>query len=105
MKTYKIIILLAIGLTLVSCNDWLDVEPNTEMDRNELFKNEAGFADAMSGIYVNMASDTLYGKNMTWYMMELMGGGAVSAWGENSNIQNFSFQPKADYGPCAKVRG
>ncbi len=97
MKTYKIIILLAIGLTLVSCNDWLDVEPNTEMDRNELFKNEAGFADAMSGIYVNMASDTLYGKNMTWYMMELMGGGAVSAWGENSNIQNFSFQPKADY--------
>ena len=56
---------LTIGLT--SCNDWLDVTPSTEVDRNELFSNEAGFADAMAGVYNTLTTDSLYGKNLTCY--------------------------------------
>ena len=38
------------ALFTTSCNDWLDVEPSTEVDRNALFQNEAGFADARKTI-------------------------------------------------------
>lgn len=89
-------ILCFVGL-LTSCNDWLEVEPDTETDKNSLLSNEAGFADALSGIYVNMISENLYGKNMTWYMLELMGGGAVSMYGNNTSLQMFYFHPKYDY--------
>lgn len=79
--------------SLTSCNDWLDVEPDTETDKSSLLSNEAGFADAVSGIYVNMISDNLYGKNMSWYMLELMGGGAITMYGENTSLQTFYFHP------------
>ena len=82
---------------LTSCNDWLDVEPTTEMDRNDLFSNEAGFADAMSGIYTILNSDALYGKNMTWYLLEMMGGGAYAGSGLNSYIMQYYFHPNTPY--------
>lgn len=91
----KLILTVLIGSLFCSCNDWLDVEPNTEMDRNDLFKDEAGFADAMSGIYVNLTNNNLYGKNLTWYMLELMGGGATYAY--NSSFANFAFHKNASY--------
>lgn len=84
-------------LGLSGCNDWLDVEPSTEVDKNALFKNEDGFADAMSGIYSNMTSDNLYGKNLTWYALELMGGGATAAYGNNASIMGFCFQKNSEY--------
>lgn len=83
-------------LSISSCNDWLDVEPSTEVDKNAMFKNEDGFADAMSGVYSNMTSDNLYGKNLTWYALELMGGGATCAWGNNANIMGYYFQENTE---------
>lgn len=97
MKIYKLLATLAVACTMTSCNDWLDVEPNTEMDRNALFQNEAGFADAMSGVYVNMISDELYGKTLTWHMLEIIGGGARVMTGENANLMGFSFHPDGEY--------
>jgi len=94
---YNIMCAVCAMVCLTACNDWLDVEPDTETDKNSLLSNEAGFADAMSGIYTNMISDNLYGKSLTWYFVELMGGGAVSMYGNNTNVQMFSFHPDADY--------
>lgn len=97
---YKIRTILAASCLLLgmsSCNDWLDVEPSTEVDKGAMFKNEDGFADAMAGVYSNMTSDNLYGKNLTWYAVELMGGGATCMFGNNANYMSFSFQPNAGY--------
>lgn len=80
-----------------SCNDWLDVEPTTEMDREDLFKDEAGFADAISGVYTIMSKDALYGKNMTWYLLEMMGGGGYAGSGLNSYIEQYYFHPNTPY--------
>lgn len=85
----------AITATTASCNDWLDVEPSTETDRSQLFANEDGFADAMAGIYVNMCGNDLYGKSLTWYGVELMGGSAKTMYGTNGNYMQFSFHPDA----------
>lgn len=95
IKTILVASCLLLGMS--SCNDWLDVEPSTEVDKNALFKNEDGFADAMSGVYSNMTSDNLYGKNLTWYALELMGGGATCMFGNNTSYMQFSFQPNSDY--------
>lgn len=59
-----------------------------------LFKNEAGFADAVTGVYTDMISDDTYGKNLTWRGVELMGGGGFAYFGETANYQGFYFQPK-----------
>lgn len=85
------------ALAMSSCNDWLDVEPSTEVDKNALFSNEDGYADAMAGVYTNMTSDNLYGKNLTWYGLELMGGGATCMFGNNANYLGYYFHPQSDY--------
>lgn len=95
-KITTIISTMALALCLTSCNDYLDVVPDTETDRNQLLNTESGFAEAMSGIYLNMTSNELYGKNMTWYMLELMGGNATCMYGNNANYMSFSFHPDAD---------
>ena len=38
-------------IVLTSCNDWLDVEPETSVDEKKLFSTEQGFKDAMAGNY------------------------------------------------------
>lgn len=96
-KMIKMTVLAAcLAGSLASCNDWLDVTPSTEVDRDELFSNEAGFADALAGVYTTMSSDSLYGKNLTWYGVELMGGGATAMYGNNTSYMSFSFHPDAD---------
>lgn len=86
-----------VALSMSSCNDWLDVEASTEVDKSAMFKNEDGYADAMAGVYVNMTSDNLYGKALTWYGLELMGGGGTCMYGNNANYMSFAFQQNSDY--------
>lgn len=97
MKLYKILCLTAIAGLLTSCNEWLTVEPDTEFDQSKLLSNEAGYADAMSGIYTKMISNNLYGGNMTWHLLELMGGGTKVLYGDNESCQGFYFHPKSEY--------
>ena len=33
---------------LVSCNDWLDVKPETEMTLEEMYADQQGFQDALT---------------------------------------------------------
>lgn len=99
MKTNILNIALALTLALgaTSCNDWLDVEPSVEMDREELLQNEDGFADAMSGIYLNMGSDQLYGKNLTWWFMELIGGSAMAGSSGTNILAQYPFNKNTPY--------
>lgn len=97
MKLYKILCLTAIAGLLTSCNEWLTVEPDTEFDQSKLLSNEAGYADAMSGIYTKMISNNLYGGNTTWHLLELMGGGTKVLYGDNESCQGFYFHPKSEY--------
>lgn len=96
-KIFNIALALTLGLGATSCNDWLDVEPSVEMDREQLFENEDGFADAMSGIYVNMGADQLYGKNLTWWFMELIGGTAQAGSSLTNIIAQYPFHKDTPY--------
>ena len=63
----KIIGLFLIGtLTFTSCESWLDVTPKVNVEEEDLFKNEQGFKEALTGIYIKMSETPLYGREMTY---------------------------------------
>ena len=47
----KDVILLLLVFLTVSCNDWLDIEPKSQIDKDKLFSDETGFQNALNGIY------------------------------------------------------
>lgn len=74
MKTRTILYTLSASvlLSLTSCSDWLDTGSSTQIRGDELLKTEAGFLDALTGIYINMSSASMYGKNMTSYVVDML---------------------------------
>lgn len=68
----NIIYLLFGVLTLSSCSDWLDVQPKTNVEESELFKNEQGFKEALTGVYIGLADDVLYGQNLTYGFLDFL---------------------------------
>ena len=63
----------ASSLLLSSCEKWLDVTPPSEMRAEEHYSTVLGFQQTLTGCYISMTNDNAYGKNLTWYAVELMG--------------------------------
>lgn len=80
-KRYLIGLLAGFLLLDAGCNDWLDVNPRTEMKEEDVYQNEKGFKNVMNGIYIQLASSSLYGKNTTYYVPDLLAG----YWYKTSN--------------------
>ena len=75
MKIYKSILCCAIaGLSFSSCNDWLDVQPETESKEENLFSEYRGFRSALTGCYMAMADDDAYGMRLTMTNIESLAG-------------------------------
>lgn len=74
-RTTLIIGILALGAVFSSCKKFLDVEPKTNLSEEQLFTSEPGFQQALSGVYGQMASNSLYGDNLSM--------GFVSALAQN----------------------
>lgn len=68
----KILSIVLLMLTLTSCKKFLDVKPESEIDKNELFTTEAGFKEALNGLYLHCAGNQLYGGYMTFSMLDIM---------------------------------
>ena len=58
------------ALSLASCDDWLDVSPNTDVPAKELFTTENGFKSALAGLYITMTEENTYGKNLSFGLVE-----------------------------------
>ncbi|WP_256004640.1 RagB/SusD family nutrient uptake outer membrane protein [Pedobacter deserti] len=65
---YSIIVLLAFS----SCKKFLDVQPESDVSKEDLFTTEDGFKEALNGVY-NLASEmSLYGGNLTFSNHDIM---------------------------------
>ncbi|MCD0490487.1 RagB/SusD family nutrient uptake outer membrane protein [Pedobacter sp. MC2016-14] len=71
MKKY--IYIIAILLAFTSCKKFLDVKPQSEIDKNELFSTENGFKEALNGVYNHCAGQYLYGGYLTFSSLDIMG--------------------------------
>jgi hypothetical protein len=65
MKNLTIVLILFTALSTLSCSKWLDIQPESEIDKSVLFSTEDGFKEALIGVYTRCAKDDLYGKELT----------------------------------------
>lgn len=76
-KIYRIFTLLFLSLSLTSClNEWLTVNPKTDMTRDILFSTESGFKDALTGVYIQLKSGNGYGDALTMSTIEHL----ITSW-------------------------
>lgn len=77
-----------------SCEKWLDVTSPSELKAEDKFETEAGFKDALIGVYVGMTSPSLYAKEMTWSTMDLLSQqySSLSANAMYDEIQRFRYE-------------
>ena len=75
ISNYIYNVLLAVGLavSLSSCNDWLDVQPKSQVEDSELFSSQQGYKEALAGVYSSMVSDNTYAKNLMFGAVGILG--------------------------------
>ncbi|MDR1718976.1 MAG: RagB/SusD family nutrient uptake outer membrane protein [Dysgonamonadaceae bacterium] len=71
-KLTKILFVCIFGYCLVSCSDWLDISPKTEIKAKDNFQDEQGFKDALTGVYLLMTQQSLYGRELTFGFNDVM---------------------------------
>ena len=72
MKRLKYILFILL-IACFSCDDFLDVKPTGEIVNNKLFETAEGFEEAIYGVYSFLAREPLYGKNMTYGLVDVVG--------------------------------
>lgn len=75
MKLRNIIISLSIFLLtgcLCGCTDWLDYKPKDKQSEEQQFSTKDGFYAAVNGIYNRMAGNSLYGKYLSYEMIDVL---------------------------------
>ncbi|MEQ3219937.1 RagB/SusD family nutrient uptake outer membrane protein [Butyricimonas virosa] len=72
MKKVLLYITLFATLSLASCNDWLDVKPETQTDEKDMFETVSGFKNALTACYIKLNSPNLYGLSLTITDIEFM---------------------------------
>ncbi|MBS2210445.1 RagB/SusD family nutrient uptake outer membrane protein [Carboxylicivirga mesophila] len=72
MKNKILIVFAALILVLPSCEDWMDVQPKSEVDQIELFQSEEGYFDALNGVYLMLGDANLYGDKLTMSFMDVL---------------------------------
>jgi len=56
----------------VSCKKYLDVQPKDRLIDAQLFSSKSSIEKALNGIYINLVSDNLYGRNLTVSTVDIM---------------------------------
>lgn len=66
--------LVLMTVSLVSCNDWFDVIPRSSVYEDDLYAKEQGFQSTLTGLYIAMGEDNMYGKEMTFGLNDVVSG-------------------------------
>ena len=89
MKLYKLFIAVMACSIMTSCSDWLDYTPKDKQTYDQQFGTKAGFHNAVTGVYAKMANSSLYGYNLTYGPLDIMGQLYVIP---NSNASNLELK-------------
>ncbi|MEI3154930.1 MAG: hypothetical protein V8S95_07395 [Odoribacter sp.] len=78
---------------ITACSDWLNVEPKNDGKEKELFSREIGFKAALTGIYIQMGGSGLYGRNLSYGFLDILG----QCYQPKDGAGDFYYQNKAYY--------
>lgn len=74
--SYILFISLLVAPAFSSCEKFLSVTPRTQMPQDVHFSTESGFKDALTGVYIQMKSNSSYGLSLTQTTVERI----ISNW-------------------------
>lgn len=60
-------------LSFTGCKKWLDADAPLQVDENTLFSTEQGFRDVLNGVYLQMGSRSLYGRDLSFGLLSVLG--------------------------------
>lgn len=69
---YLLLITSTALLVLPSCKKWLAVDPQTQLKEEKQFSSQQGFVEALAGVYMKAATDSLYGRNTSYGMLDIL---------------------------------
>ena len=94
MKKLKYILIIFCFTFHCSCDSFLDVRPEGEVVNNELFKNAAGFEDAIYGVYSTLAGPSFYGRTMTYNFNDVLSQYFFHDWPGDVTLKICNFEYK-----------
>ena len=80
MKIYLQIMLLFSLLSLSSCKDWLDLQPEGQATSDELFTTGDGYRSVLAGVYEAMSSRNLYGVELQFGLLDCISRQYTWSW-------------------------
>lgn len=104
MKKY-ILILLTSVVTLSSCSDWFDVTSGSEIREKDHYSTLAGFQQSLIGCYISMTDNALYGKELSWYAIEILGHQFNPVTSNSSNSREMQEYEKFNYDHHTNILG
>ena len=74
-KEFKFYFLVAavIMLSLAGCKKWLDTDAPLQVDQGDVYSTEQGFREVLNGVYLQMGSRSLYGRDLTFGLLSVLG--------------------------------
>ncbi len=99
MRIHTYLIALLLCFSTVSCSDWLDLQPQDTTDEDQLFETGDGYRNALNGIYKQMATSGMYGKELMWGTLDAMAQyysphyGTVEAYASEYEYANDNIKP------------
>ena len=72
-NSIRLSFLAVVGLLAASCENWLDVTPPSEIRAEDHYSSADGFQQTLLGCYIAMTDENLYGENLTWHMLDMLG--------------------------------
>ena len=72
-KIYAVLAIIALGVTMSSCSDWLNYTPKDKQSEEQQFATKSGIYAAVNGIYNQMSTSDLYGKNLSYEFIDILG--------------------------------
>ncbi len=70
---YKIVASVVL-LSSVACTKWLSIDPSDTITEEYLFEEAAGYRNALNGVYKQMSSTEMYGREMSYGAVDILGG-------------------------------
>jgi len=72
----------------MSCDDWLEINPETNVELADQLSTAEGFKEMLNGVYIGMAQENLYGHHLMYGDIEFL---AQNYYRDSNPFINFAF--------------
>lgn len=97
MKIYTKIMILISVLSLMSCDNWLDLKPEGQATQNDIFSSAEGYRSVLNGLYKSMGKKELYGFELQFGMLDCMSQQYIKDRMSTSNMSAYIAAANFDY--------